>query len=284
MLMERKGRLLGFRLGAVMLIISGVLGYIAVSLSNYYLLIASHAFLGAYVACANFYRFATVDNINVNLKSKAMSCVIAGGLAAAVLGPLVSIFLRDISEFVEFSLCYAFFCILGVLTLVILNNKVVRNFGDANSRVAEKEKRETFQKSMSINTAVLSIAVLSASTGYFIMNLLMIQSSLVMKDLHSFNHSSFAIQAHIFSMFFPSLFFGILIKKMGALKVIMIGYVLLMACSLIAVLYPPNYNWMFIGLILLGLGWNFTYVGGGALLAEKATENQRFAWQGVNVR
>ncbi len=278
MLMRNRGRRFGFAVGGVMLMIAGVLGYLSVARASFAGLILTHAFLGAYIACANFYRFAAVDTIPTQQKAKAISLVVSGGVLAAVLGPLLSTALRDVHGHAEFALCYAALCGLSVLTFVILTFWKP----PAEAATATTSQPATTERFGMKGNYLILIGILSAAAGYFVMNLLMVQSSLVMKDLCSFSAASVAIQGHVLAMFGPSFFTGRLILKVGVRQVLILGFALLAISAGIAVAQPLSYSAVVAGLLVLGLGWNFSYVGGGALLAQSVPNRQRHAWQGVN--
>jgi MFS family permease len=278
MLMRRKGRRFGFAVGAVLLILAGLTGYLSVSAENFLGLTVSHALLGAYIACANFYRFAAVDRIASALQAKALSLVISGGVLAALVGPLLSTLLRDVAGQKEFSVCYAAFSGLGLLTLLVLAFWQPAAGAEAAPSVgvpAPSPRRFS-------GHPLAWVAMLCAAGGYLIMNLLMVQASLVMKGLCSFSASSLAIQAHVLAMFAPSFFTGSLIAKVGVRSVLMLGFGLLGVAAGIAVFQPQSYDAILAGLVFLGLGWNFVYVAGGALLAHAVPGEKRHAWQGAN--
>ena len=128
---------------------------------------------------------------------------------------------------------------------------------------------------------LVALATLSASAAYLAMNLLMVQSSLVLKDLCTFSESSRAIQAHVVAMFVPSFFTGVLIDKLGVRRLIATGF-LMVASAAVLGLMPSRYETTVAALILLGVGWNFAYVGGGVLLTQATAHADRHRWQGIN--
>ena len=277
MLMRRYGRRIIFSFGAMMLIIAGILGYLAVAHSSFSWLIVSHIFLGIFIACANFYRFAAVDNLDSTAKPRAISLVVSGGVLAAIAGPSLSNSLRSVTGFVDFSLCYAAFCALGLTTLLLM--AAWRPLGvnlasqTASNTAAHLTKFE--------NKKVILVAIFCSASGYFIMNLLMVQASLVMKDICSFSATSFAIQAHVLAMFAPSFFTGLIIARIGLQASLISGFFLISSSIFLGV-FDIRYSLVFTALALLGLGWNLSYVGGGALLAQSINEHNRHRWQGIN--
>lgn len=277
MLMRRYGRRVIFSFGAVMLIIAGLVGYFAVVRSSFTWLIASHAALGVYIACANFYRFAAVDNVDSAAKPKALSLVVSGGVIAAIIGPAIATSLRVVPGFVDFSLCYAVFCGLGVATLALMALWRSETASSAPQLVGNTSERRT-RLGMSMP---IQVAIFCSAGGYFVMNLLMVQASLVMKDICSFSAISFAIQVHVISMFAPSFLTGSIIARIGLQRTLLTGFLLLGAAMALGT-FDVRYELVFGALTLLGLGWNLTYVGGGVLLAQSVDEHDRHRWQGIN--
>ena len=277
MLMRRWGRRGIFSIGALFLMLAGLVGYIAVSTESFFLLIAAHSLLGIYIACANFYRFAAVDNLPTSVKARAISLVVAGGVLAAVMGPAIASSLRNVIGYADFSLCYAAFAALGLLTLLLMAAwkpiSIIPFVQPSASPVkAAQSKRWNI---------IIVAAIFSSAIGYFIMNLLMVQAALVMKNICSFDASSRAIQVHVLAMFAPSFFTGSLIAVLGLRQVLLLGFLLLIGAAGFGMM-TISYDMVFTGLILLGLGWNLVYVGGGTLLAQNVNDQVRHRWQGIN--
>ncbi|MCW5263576.1 MFS transporter [Verminephrobacter eiseniae] len=277
MLMRRHGRRIVFSLGAVFLISAGLVGYIAVTQESFLLLIVAHGLLGIYIACANFYRFAAVDDLPPEAKARAISWVVAGGVLAAIIGPAIASSLRNVVGHTDFSLCYAAFSALGMLTLLLMAlwtpPKTARMHEAGANPVPAVPSGQW-------NIAIVA-AIVSSAGGYFVMNLLMVQASLVMKNICSFDASSRAIQVHVLAMFVPSFFTGSLIGAIGLRQVLITGFMLLLGAAGFGMM-DISYHAVFIGLILVGLGWNLVYVGGGALLTQKVSDQERHRWQGIN--
>jgi len=277
MLMRRYGRRMIFSFGAIMLISAGVVGYFAVAHSNFTWLIFSHVQLGMYVACANFYRFAAVDNVEFAARPKAIALVVSGGVLAAIIGPAIANSLRIVTGFTDYSLCYAVFCVLGVATLLLMAAWQPQSTGSLPEPISKKPE-------MPLRAGIglpIMVAIYCSASGYFLMNLLMVQASLVMKDICSFSALSFAIEVHVLSMFAPSFITGYIITWIGLQRILLIGF-LLISSAIALGMFDVSYELVFGSLTLLGLGWNLTYVGGGALLAQSVNEHDRHRWQGIN--
>jgi len=282
MLMQRFGRRVVFAFAALVLMCAGLIGFVAVERGSFLLLIAAHVALGMYVACANFYRFAAVDNVELASKAPAISVVVAGGVLAAVVGPAIADLLKAVPGFADFSLCYAAFSVLGVVTLLLMaawRPRAARAPVDAPSKSLPTLAPEVGTP-LDSNLAV-GVAIFCSAGGYFLMNLLMVQASLVMKDICSFSAISDAIEIHVLAMFAPSFFTGFVIARIGLKRTLMAGFFLLGAAMAFGSLVP-SYAYVVVSLTLLGLGWNLTYVGGGALLAQNVPDRSRHRWQGIN--
>ncbi|WP_409262202.1 MFS transporter [Pseudomonas putida] len=263
-LMSRIGRKKAFMLGAIPLALSGVSGFLAVEHQHFPTLVLSHSALGVYIAFANFNRFAATDNLSQALKPKALSLVVAGGVIAAVVGPTLTEWLRDVGGYPLFSLCYAAFVGLALLSLLIA--LCLPNDAGMASAVNSAAKPASVRAEPAGPSVVVAMAV--AALGYGIMNLLMIQASMHMKHMHEdFTDVRLAIQWHVIAMFAPSFFTGAIIQRLGIKTTICAGLALLIGCSAMNI-WSHSYAMMTLALIALGLGWNLTYVGGGALLAQ----------------
>jgi len=276
LLMNKYGRKPGFYVGAIFLLLAGIIGYLSIAENSFLLLIISHGLIGLFTACANFYRYAVTDGLEKSLQSKALSLVVAGGFIAGILGPTISSQLQDIAGFPQFSLCYASFIILAFINLVVIY------FLPAPSLKSSSVKSNCQNKIFLQDRNITYISICVAAVGYGLMNLLMIQSSLQMDNMHiAFKDAAFAIQWHVVAMFLPSFFTGFLISKFGHIFIILSGFILFIMSFIINV-YDVNYNNIVFSLILLGLGWNFSYVGGSSMLSFSLSGNpEKQKWQGI---
>lgn len=279
-LMAAIGRKKSFLLATLPLATSGVVGYWAIEMKQFSWLVASHALLGIYIAFANFNRFAATDGLSSTLKPRAISLVVAGGVIAAVSGPLLIRGLKTSNFGEEFAACYAAFTVLAVVSLIL--NLFIKEVKPAQGAALKKTSRSQTLE-LVLHNKNLAIAICIAAIGYGIMNLLMIQASMHMSHLHvHFSDISTAIQWHVLAMFAPSFFTGILIQKFG-LKTIAISGILLLLLSSVINIVAQGYPALSLSLLILGLGWNFTYVGGSALLTNNLEGRpQALEVQGLN--
>ena len=286
-LMRKLGRRPVFLGSAMLLMLAGCIGLLALQGQSFAGLVLAHALVGAYVACANFFRFAAVDGLQEPARAQALSWVVAGGVLAALAGPLMANTLRQVPGFTEFAWVYGGLMGLGLAQLALMT--VWKPAGRGPESVAMVQTPPAVAGPPSTKSHYnrkkgprLALAIATAAGGYLVMNLLMVQTSLVLQDLCSFEMSARAIQVHVLAMFAPSFVTGWLIGRWGLRVVISAGLLLLVFAAALGVTLSPSYEAAIAGLFLLGLGWNLSYVGGSALLAQAAPERERHRWQGIH--
>lgn len=277
-LMKTYGRYIMFQAGAIFLILAGSLGYLSMTHHNFLLLCMSHFLLGLFTSCANFYRFAATDHIsNKQLLTKASSIVISGGMIAAIVAPWIASQLQSVPPYANYSLCYAFLIPLGLFVSAI---NLLWHHTQPNTPSQSQPTTSIQQTKQNLASYHISVAILASSIGYFLMNLMMIQFSIVLKNHHSFSASSHAIQMHVLAMFTPSFFAPFLIRHIHISRYILLGFLLIAASSLL-VLHDHRLMIMNVSMILLGIGWNFTFTGGSSLIAS-IHQNNKHKIQGMN--
>ena len=274
-LMKKLGRHLVFQFGCVCLFLAGVLGYLALQQQQFYLLCLSHFSLGLFISTANFYRFAASDRLATDLIPKATAMVISGGVVAAVIAPMLAIQFQQVAGLPDFTAIYFIFSVLALLLSPILylwNKKFQR-------QQIQQVLIEPTQRRKLPSTLIIA-AVISGAFAYYIMNVMMIMSSLHLKEHHSFHYASISIQLHVLAMFIPSFFVSKLIQRWGTHTTIYVGFALLMLSSLIP-MFGQVGIYINAALIVLGVGWNFAYSGASTLLAG-LNEQQKHRVQGIN--
>lgn len=274
-LMKKLGRHLVFQFGCICLFLAGVLGYLALQQQQFYLLCLSHFSLGLFISTANFYRFAASDRLATELIPKATAMVISGGVIAAIIAPVLAIQFQQVQGLPDFTAIYFIFSLLALLLSPILygwNKKFQRQ--QTQQIMVEPIQRAKLPSSLII------AAVISGAFAYYIMNVMMIMSSLHLKEHHSFHYASISIQLHVLAMFIPSFFVSKLIQRWGTHTTIYVGFALLMLSSLIPMIGQVGI-YINVALIILGVGWNFAYSGASTLLAG-LNEQQKHRVQGIN--
>jgi MFS family permease len=276
LLMRRLGRRAGFTLGAVFGIVGALFCTYAAFAHDFWLLCAGALVLGIYNATGQYYRFAAADSASIDFKSKAISLVLAGGIAGGILGPETSKISKDWFAQAVFAGSYlslGVFCLLaiGLVSLIEIPALTVAEQKESGRPLSAIARQPAF-----------IVAVLSAITGYGVMNLLMVATPLAMMACqHPFSAAAFVIQWHVIAMFAPSFFTGALIKRYGVINVMLTGVVLNLGCVGVALSgLAVAHFWT--ALVLLGIGWNFMFIGGTTLLTECHTPSERGKAQGAN--
>ncbi|MEQ1516728.1 MAG: MFS transporter [Usitatibacteraceae bacterium] len=274
-LMQRIGRRAGFLIGTLCGLIGGAIATYGVYVHSMALLCAGTFVLGIYGAFGQFYRFAAADAAPPNFRANAISLVVAGGLVGGIVGPALSKWTRHLAH-IEFLASYAslmVFCVLTALLLSQLRMTVPKAVvGAAPSRRLRKIALQP----------VFVVAVISSAFGYGVMNLLMTATPLAMGICgYPYDDAANVISAHVVAMFLPSFFTGALITRFGVLKIMFTGVLLMWVCVGVSLsgVSVAHFWWT---LVLLGLGWNFMFVGGSTLLTECYAPSEKARAQGLH--
>jgi MFS family permease len=275
LLMKRIGRRAGFQLGAAVGIVGALICSWAIYIANFWLFCFGAIVFGAYNAFGQYYRFAAADAAPVGFRSKAISLVIAGGLVGGIVGPTLSRWTKDLLPVTYLG---AFLVLVLMLFLVIA---VLRYLHIPVPSAAEaKEGGRPLLEIMKQPTYI--VAVIGAGFGYGVMNLLMTATPLAMGVCgHPYSATATVISWHVIGMFAPSFVTGDLVRKLGALNVMMAGVVLNFACVMIALAGIDVANF-WAALLLLGIGWNFLFVGATTLITGSYRPEERAKAQGAN--
>jgi MFS family permease len=274
-LMRRVGRVNGFMIGTLIGILGALICGFAVYSGDFWMLCMGTLIMGIYNASGQYYRFAAADVASTDFKSKAISLVMAGGLVGGVLGPQTSKFTKDLlpAEFLGSYLALIGFCVVALA--------LQRMMDIPRLTAAEQKDHGRPLREIARQPAFL-VAVLSGMVGYGVMNLLMTATPLAMKACeHPFSDAAFVIQWHVVAMFAPSFFTGALIKRFGVRTILFTGVLLSLACVVMA-LSGVEVMHFTVALILIGVGWNFMYLGGTTLLTETHAPSEKAKVQGAN--
>ncbi|MFZ3322990.1 MAG: MFS transporter [Usitatibacter sp.] len=275
MLMKRVGRRNGFLTGGAIGLAGSVIATLAMAWSSLALLCVGTILLGAYNAFGQYYRFAAADASPAEFKAKAISFVLAGGLVGGVVGPEISKYTRTLLP-TEFLASYGSLFIYSLIAMAIVSRlRIPEAAADASHEPARPLSEIVAQPTF-------IVAAVVAALGYAVMNLLMTATPLAMGFCGlPYTASASVISAHVVGMFGTSFFTGSLIKRFGVLNVMLAGVAIQMACVGVALSGQdiPHFWW---ALALLGVGWNFMYVGGSTLLTEAYRPSEKSKAQGVN--
>jgi len=273
--MRRVGRRAGFLTGGAIGLAGAVLATAGMAASSFALLCAGSLLLGIYNAFGAFYRFAAADVAPADFKAKAISYVLAGGLVGGIVGPELSKLTVDLVQ-PRFLASYASLFLYGAIAMAITSRLA---FPEAKQEAAAEGARPLAEIA---RQPTFVVAAACAALGYGVMTLLMTATPLAMGFCgHPYGAAAGVIAAHVVAMFAPSFFTGSLIQRFGVLPVIVAGVAIELACVGVALSGEAVANFWW-ALVLLGLGWNFTYVGGTTLLTETYRPAEKAKVQGVN--
>lgn len=277
LIMGRIGRRRGFQIGQGIAIAGAILGYLAiVEMHSFWLLCIASFFAGSSSAIVQYYRFAAIEATPADYNAKAVSWVLAGGVVACFLGPVMA---RETVDLVPSALyaggyiAYGAFSLIGLLIVSALKIETPTGIGFAAGGRPLGEI---------VRNPTLIVAVISAMIGYAMMSLIMTATPLAMDICgHSFDLTSTVIQWHVFAMFAPSFFTGTLIRWYGVTVVIMVGCVFTFA-AMVVNLSGVEFLHFWFSLFSVGIGWNFMFIGGTTLLAETYALEEKSKVQALN--
>jgi len=275
LLMKRIGRRAGFTVGALIGMVGASICSLALAQGNFWLFCLGATVFGVYNAGGQYYRFAASDAASAEFKPKAISLVLAGGLVGGIVGPEVS---KHTIDFLGTSYLGAYLSLIGFLVLVV----GVVQLLDIPSPTGDDLEAPSRPLKEIMAQPVFIVAAMSAAIGYGVMNLLMTATPLAMRLCgHPYSAAASVIGWHVIGMFGPSLFTGNLIRRFGVLQVMTAGALIFYAVVAIALsgISVPHF---WVALVLLGIGWNFLYIGGTTLLTDACSPAERAKTQGAN--
>jgi MFS family permease len=275
-MMKRHGRRAGFTLGAVFAVLGSLICAAAVYAASFWLLCLGVLVLGGYFAAGQYYRFAAADSAPADFRATAISLVLAGGIVGGFVGPETS--KRTIDLLAGHLYAAAYFSLVGfaLLTVLVLRWLTIPVLTETERMSAGRPLAEIARQPAFI------VALLCAMIAYGVMNLLMTTTPLAMIACeHPFSDAAFVIQWHIVGMFAPSFVTGTLIRRFGLSTVMLAGVALNVGCVVTALSGVDVMNF-WLAMLLLGIGWNFMFIGATALLTESHTPAERAKVQGVN--
>ena len=253
------GRKISFQLGLLVAVFSALLCAYAASTRNFWLLVCGTFIAGYYSANGQLYRFAAAELTIASQRDKAVSWVLAGGILGAVVGPNLASWTKNLFEtaFLGAYLTLSIAAIIGIIVMQCIHFP------------AEFKTEHALGAGRSLKTIlrqpVFMVAVIGASLGYGVMNLLMAGTPLAMQICGlPFSDTALVLEWHVIGMFAPGFFTGSLIQRFGALKSMGVGVALNCICIAIA-LTGTDLQQFVIALFLLGVGWNFLFTGSTSL-------------------
>ena len=278
MLMARIGRKPAFILATFIGMAAGVLCTYAIMQGSFELFIGGCILIGLFNGFGYYYRFAAADAVDTEHKSRAISYVLAGGVIAAFIGPNIATYTRDLLGNALFAGSFATVIVFYVSIFVLLNFLKLPDAANQqeNIRVSGRPLAVIMRQPYFI------VAVLNGMLGYAVMSLIMTATPLAMQhNHHAMSDTSFVIQWHVLGMFAPSFVTGTLIKRIGLLKIMFTGGIAAIACVVINLL-GTTVQHFWLALFLLGISWNFLFIGATTMLTETYQPEERFKTQAAN--
>ena len=274
--MQRYGRRAGFAIGALGGGIGGALGAFALLQQSFILFVIAALFTGVYMSAQGFYRFAAADTASASYRPKAVSLVMAGGLLSAVFGPqLVKVTAEAmVIPFLATYLAVMALNVAGVFLFLLLDIPKPRPAAIGTSTGRSRGEL--------IRTPRIAVAMICATVSYALMNLVMTSSPLAVVGC-GFTKGDAAdiVTGHVLAMYAPSFFTGHLIARFGAERIVAIGLVILAVAGAVAIAGIDLVNF-FAALILLGIGWNFGFIGATTMLTAQQAPEEKGRLQGLN--
>ncbi|PIE06673.1 MAG: MFS transporter [Rhodobacterales bacterium] len=276
-LMGRYGRRAGFWLGTFGGTLGAMTGAYALIHSSFGLFLVGAFFTGWYQSAQGFFRFAAADTASESFRPKAISYVLAGGLVSAVVGPRI-VALTAEAMLVPFLGSYLAVIGLNLLGIVVFAFVDIPK-PEAQAEAGHPAGRSTLEM---LRTPTIAVAMAVAMVSYALMNLLMTSTPLAVVGCgFELDTAANIVSAHVLAMYLPSFFTGHLIARFGARLVSATGLGILFAAGLVGLSGVALENF-YIALILLGVGWNFGFIGATTMLAGAHEAYERGRIQGVN--
>jgi len=271
------GRKRGFLFSSLLSCFALILCSIAIYFENFFIFASGNFLIGSSQAFINQYRFAASESVSKEFIPRSISIILLLGIVSALLSSNFAEYYKDYFPNHLFLGSYIFLSFTAIIPFFVLF-------------YYEETKTNNDQSKFKIDTILILLknikiiqSIVSAGIGYFTMAIIMTATPLHMHLVNNFTlfETSIVIQLHVIGMFLPSLFSGDLVKKFGNTNIIYTGIVILFLSILINTFFDFYYSYM-LGLILLGIGWNFLFVSGSSLLVVSYDEKDKFTAQGLN--
>jgi len=278
LLMQAIGRARGFALASLSAVVAVCVATAAIHYESFSLFVLSGMLFGINMAFTQQYRYAAAESVPPEKTAMAISFVLVGSIGGAFLGPeLATRGQHWVDELPYAGTLLSLAFLYAVQALLLLRLKGTRPVAEPDDVAGGRPLSALARQ------PVFLIAVLGGTAGYALMTLVMTATPISMHLLsgHSLEDTAGVIRAHVLGMYVPSLFAGFLIARLGVTRLMFVGAVALLATSIVGLQGQTvlHYWW---ALVLLGVGWNFLYVGGTTLLTYTYSPEERFRAQGLN--
>ena len=274
--MQRFGRRAGFLLGTLGGTLGGVVGAAGLYLQSFPIFLAGSLLTGLYMSAQGFYRFAAADTAPEAFRPKAISYVMAGGLASAIIGP-------QLVKLTAGAYVVPFLGTYGAVIAINLVGSLLFLFLDIPRPPKPDADAPRGRSALELlATPRIAVAVICGMVSYALMNLVMTSTPLAVVGCgYETSDAANVVTAHVLAMFAPSFVTGHLIARFGVERIMAIGLMILAAAGGVALTGVALENF-FVALVLLGIGWNFGFIGATSMLAGAHTAAERGRMQGLN--
>lgn len=275
-IMQRFGRRAGFFVGALFGALGGVVGAYGLYTASFPIFLMGSFLTGVYMSAHGFYRFAAADTASDEFRPKAISYVMAGGLAAAIIGPQMVKLTSDafVIPFLGTYIAVISVNVIGALLFLFLD--IPRPIPPSADAPRGRSRMEMLKEPR------IAVAVICAMVSYALMNLVMTSTPLAVVGCgFDAGNAADVVTSHVLAMYVPSFFTGHLIARFGVEKIMAAGLLILAAAGGVA-LHGVELGNFFVALILLGIGWNFGFIGATTMLAGAHAPHERGRMQGLN--
>jgi MFS family permease len=270
------GRRFALQTGSAFGILSGFISCAAVLSGSFWLLTVGTLCGGLYASAHQSYRFAATDTASPQFRAKAVAWVLAGGVFAAVIGPQLVIFTKDIWPAYLFAATYIAQSLCALLAAAVLTQLNIPRTPVSHSLIDGRPLRIILAQPKFIVAVVCGVAT------YAMMNMVMTSAPLAMVMCnHTVAEAALGIQWHVLGMYAPSFVTGSLIARFGVRPMIGVGFVLILLAATIGLAGVSVWHF-WIGLMVLGVGWNFAFIGATTLVTECHDPHERNKVQAFN--
>lgn len=277
-LMRRIGRSRGFALASLSSVVALLIAIQALAVSSFVLFIVAGMLFGINMAFTQQYRYAAAESVPTKYVPRAVSFVLIGSIGGAFVGPELTIRGQYWFENIPYAgAMLAVAALYFVQFLLLLKLRGIDEAGPAHAVISSRPLRDI------VLQPVYIVAVLGGTAGYGLMTLVMTATPLSMHidDGYTLEQTAAVIRAHVLGMYVPSLVSGFLIERFGVSRLMFAGALLLSITSFVGLQGQTHLHYWW-SLVLLGVGWNFLYVGGTTMLTYAYSIEERFRAQAVN--
>lgn len=277
MIMRRHGRRTGYVGGTLLGALGGLIAALGIYSNQFAVFCLGTILAGLYASYVQSYRFAAADSADDAFRPKAISWVMAGGLVAAFIATQAVILTRDIGITAPYAATFLALAGLSLLAVPLAMTLRIRHVRPATNQLQAGRPLRQIARS-----PYFVIAVLTGVVSYGLMTLIMTATPLAMHSCgHSLRDSTLGIQWHILAMYGPSFFTGDLIKRFGKITISLIGIIMIAVASAIA-LHGISIAHFWFALIMLGVGWNFGFIGATTMVTDCYHPEEKNRVQAVN--